>query len=81
MTAELTVRAGLFAAIRESAANLKPYYQQLFLAGDAARSQSVLRLMLALKLHKSTKNTQIKRNYTLLDIIPLVLRIQDAKTL
>lgn len=39
---ELAVKAALFSAIRESASDLKPLYQQLFLAGDAARQNALL---------------------------------------
>lgn len=42
MTAALTGNDELVNAIRESAANLKPSYQQLFLAGDARRQRALV---------------------------------------
>ncbi|CCE25647.1 MotA/TolQ/ExbB proton channel family protein [Methylotuvimicrobium alcaliphilum] len=40
---ELAAKAALFSAIRESASDLKPLYQQLFLGGDAARQRALLK--------------------------------------
>ncbi|BBA35825.1 MotA/TolQ/ExbB proton channel family protein [Methylocaldum marinum] len=42
LTTELAAREELFLSIRESAANLKPYYQQLVLAGDAASQRELI---------------------------------------
>jgi biopolymer transport protein ExbB len=42
LTSELAAREELFAAIRESATNLKPYYQQLFLAGEAPSQRKLI---------------------------------------
>ncbi|WP_235726661.1 MotA/TolQ/ExbB proton channel family protein [Methylocaldum szegediense] len=42
LATELAAKEELFLSIRESAANLKPYYQQLVLAGEAASQRELI---------------------------------------
>ncbi|WP_341326916.1 MotA/TolQ/ExbB proton channel family protein [Methylotuvimicrobium sp. KM2] len=53
---ELAAKAALFLAIRESALDLKPLYQQLFLAGDAARQRVLLEQLADPKQIPTTKD-------------------------